>query len=327
MNKPTVNLTDRTESSVQNGSGRRTMILSAFLMGTLAIARGSSFLMSKQLLETMGPLTLLGIRFLIAFFLLFLIFLKKVLAAIQQDPRILAAALLLGTTYYLCMAAELFGLRMTTAATCSFLENSAIVMVPICEAFLLRRLPSPIIAGSAGITLAGIGLIVFRDGSSLHLGSGELLCIFAALLFTAALIQTDRLSKRHDPFALGILYVGVIGLFGMLSAFAAETPQLPRGGMQWSCILVLSLVCTCLGFTMQPVAQKHLRTETAGLIVALNPLTTAVLGWLLLHESLGIRGIFGAVLIITGILLPNLIPLKPSAPAKMTCFPASKSLY
>ena len=57
---------------------------------------------------------------------------------------------------------------------------------------------------------------------------------------------------------------------------------------------------------MQPVAQKPLSSETTGIICALNPLTTAVLGWLLLGESLGIAGIAGAVLILGGIVLPNL---------------------
>ena len=45
---------------------------------------------------------------------------------------------------------------------------------------------------------------------------------------------------------------------------------------------------------MQPVAQKPISSEPA------------ILGWLLLGEMLGASGILGAVLIISGILLPNL---------------------
>lgn len=300
----------------------RAVVLSALLMAALTIARGSSFLISKNLLTDMEPLTLLGTRFMLAFGILFLIFIKKVVSAIRRDPGLLTAALLLGGTYFICMAAELYGLRMTTAATCSFLENSAIVLVPVCEAFLLRRLPAPVIAASAGITLAGIGLIVFRGGGSLQLGPGEILCIIAALTFTAAIILTDRLSRKHDPFALGILYVGVIGLLGIVSALIVETPRLPRTGSQWIGILVLAVVCTCLGFTMQPVAQSHLSSETAGLIVALNPLTTAVLGWAILHESLGGQGIAGAVLIIAGILLPNLRSIRPDRSSRRILRPA-----
>lgn len=44
------------------------------LMISLVVARGVSFMFSKTLLVDMGPLTLLGIRFLLAFLVLFVVF-------------------------------------------------------------------------------------------------------------------------------------------------------------------------------------------------------------------------------------------------------------
>ena len=70
---------------------------------------------------------------------------------------------------------------------------------------------------------------------------------------------------------------------------------------------MLTVLCTCFGFAMQPVAQKPLRSETAGIICALNPLTTVVLEWTILGESPDAGGIIGAVLILIGILLPNIV--------------------
>ena len=234
----------------------------------------------------------------------------------RRDPGILGAALLLGGTYFVCMAAELIGLQYTTASTCSFLENSAIVIVPVLEAMLLRRFPKPVIAASTIITFIGIGLIVLRG--SAHTGSGagstgifngiglgEILCMVAALMYAAAIILTDRLSKKYEPMSLGILYVGFMGLMGLIASFIFETPHLPQTGGQWLALAALALLCTAFGFTMQPVAQKPLSSETTGIICALNPLTTAVLGWLLLGESLGASGIAGAILILAGIILPN----------------------
>ncbi|MBQ9014501.1 MAG: DMT family transporter [Firmicutes bacterium] len=302
------------------------------LMAALTIARGSSFLMSKQLLGSMEPLCLLGLRFLLAFLILFVLFFGKVCMSIRRDPGILGAALLLGGTYFVCMAAELIGLQYTTASTCSFLENSAIVIVPVLEAFLLRRLPRPVIAASTLITFIGIGLIVLRSGDTdaaaadavadaagtaaaggttgagalAGIGLGEILCMVAALMYAAAIIITDRLSKKYEPMSLGILYVGFMGAMGLITSFIFETPHLPQTGGQWLSLVALAVLCTAFGFTMQPVAQKPLSSETTGIICALNPLTTAVLGWLLLGENLGLAGIAGAALILGGIVLPNL---------------------
>lgn len=85
------------------------------LMTAIVIVRGSSFLFSKQLLDSMQPLNLLGIRFLLAFLILFLVFFKRVAANIRRDPGILPASLLLGGTYFLVIAAELCGLKYTTS--------------------------------------------------------------------------------------------------------------------------------------------------------------------------------------------------------------------
>ena len=293
------------------------------LMAGLTIARGSSFLMSKALLGSMEPLCLLGLRFLLAFLILFFLFFRKVVSVIRKDPRILGAALLLGGTYFICMAAELIGLQYTTASTCSFLENSAIVIVPVLEALLLRRFPKPVIAFSTIITFIGIGLIVLRGSIFGGIGIGEILCMVAALMYAAAIIITDRLSKKHEPMTLGILYVGFMGLMGMIASFIFEAPHLPQTGGQWLALVALAVLCTAFGFTMQPVAQKPLSSETTGIICALNPLTTAVLGWLLLGESLGTAGIAGAVLILGGIILPNVTSSAPSRsprrPSSLRC--------
>ena len=287
-----------------------------FIIAAMSIVRGSSFLFSKQLLGNIEPLNLLGIRFLLAFLILFIFFYKKVIENIKDNPHIVSVSFLLGGVYFLCMTAELIGLQYTTASICSFLENSAIVIVPVIEAILLRRFPSRVIAISTIITFIGIGFIVFGSGTASEdsgyngvfssLGIGEILCMVAALSYAAAIIITDRISKKYDPMTLGILYVGVMGFLGLFASFLFETPHLPTSGNEWLMLFVLVVVCSAFGFTMQPIAQKPLSSETTGIIIAINPLTTAILGWLFMGDNLGSIGVMGAVLIISGIILPNL---------------------
>ena len=188
------------------------------LMAAVAVARGSSFMFSKQLLDTMEPLNLLGVRSLLAFAVLMIFFGKRVVKAVKEEPGNLRAGALIGFTYFIVMVLELNGLKHTTTATASFIENSAVVLVPIAEAILLRRAPS-------GKTM-----------------------------------------------------------------------------------LMLAVVCSSFGFAMQPVAQRTISSETTGLMTAINPLTTATLGALILHEPFGILSIIGAICIIAAIIIHNLIP-------------------
>jgi drug/metabolite transporter (DMT)-like permease len=301
--------------SISNDRFKMSAGAACLLMAAITIARGTSFLMSKQLLGTMEPFNLLGVRFLMAFAILFILFAKRIVAVIRDDKGVVFAAALLGAAYFVCMAAELHGLKYTASSTCSFLENSAIVMVPVCEAIILRRMPARIIMTSAFVTMAGIGFIVL-GGDGMGIGKGELLCMLAALMYTAAIIITDRASKKHDPFTLGVLYVGFMGAAGLAASLLTESStHLPQTGGQWAYLLMLAVICSAFGFTMQPVAQKYISTETAGILIALNPLTSAVLGNIILGEAFGVKGLTGSVLIICGIMLPNIIARRNAAPA------------
>lgn len=62
------------------------------LMAALTIARGASFLLSKHLLGAMEPLNLLGLRFLMAFAILVLLFPRRVPEEIKNDPKIIGSS-------------------------------------------------------------------------------------------------------------------------------------------------------------------------------------------------------------------------------------------
>ena len=277
------------------------------LMISLVVARGVYFMLSKTLLVEMGPLTLLGIRFLLAFLVLFVVFFKRVITEIQKDKEILSASLALGAAYFTCMTCELIGLQYTSSSTCAFLENSAIVIVPILEAVLIRKFPSLKVILSCAITSIGIGMITLSGGIQ-SFGLGEFLCCIAAFAFASAIILNDRCTRRHDAFSIGIVHVGFIGIAALLAAFIFEAPHLPQTGTQWMMLLMLTLICTCLGFTLQPVAQKKISAQTAGVMFGLNPLTAAICGWIFMKEAMTPIGIIGGILIIIGIIATSLRP-------------------
>lgn len=287
------------------GITQLSMRSAVLLMAAVAVARGSSFMFSKQLLDTIEPLNLLGIRSLIAFAVLMLFFGKRVAVSVRNDPGNLSAGALIGFTYFIVMMLELNGLKHTTTATASFIENSAIVLVPLAESVIGHWGLSGKTLLCSGLGLAGIGFIAAR-GFSHGIGIGEVLCIIGAFAYTAAIIETDRKAKRYDPFVVGILYVGFMGIFGIAGSFITESPHLPQTAGQWGMLLMLAVVCSSFGFAMQPVAQRTLSSETTGLMTAINPLTTAVLGAVVLHERFGVSSAIGALLIITAIVLHNI---------------------
>lgn len=267
------------------------------LIGVI-IVRSTAFLFSKIALRTIEPFNLLGIRFLIAFLMLFFLFHKNMQSSTHCD--ILHGAVM-GLASFSVMAFEMFALRVTETSTVSFLENSAIILVPIIESILQHRKPAQSVMVCGALTFIGVGILATRNGGSL--GGGEGLCLCAAFMYAVSMILTGRFSNENDPLLLGIYQIGFIGLFALTASFLTETVRLPNSPAEWSCILILAAVCTCFGFTLQPVAQKYVSTEETAQFCAINPLSASLISCAVLKESFGFCGVIGAALILFGLIL------------------------
>ena len=269
------------------------------LLILVLVARSTSFVMSKVTMHAMDPFNLLGVRFLLAFLLLCIPFGKRL---VKIKKKTLLKGMLVGLAFFCVMTAELFTLRLTASSTSSFLENMAIVFVPIFEAVLLRRLPKASSIIGVVVAIIGIGFLTL-GGAGMTFGKGECLGVLSGILYAIAIITTDRLSHNDDSLLIGMVQVGTIGTLGMAASFLFEQPTLPQGQMSWLMIIYLAVVCTGFGFTLQPVAQSRLTAERAGLLTAVNPMSAAVMGSIFLKERLGVTGLIGAVLIISGIII------------------------
>jgi len=274
------------------------------LLAGVILSRATSFLFTKMTLQSLGVFNLLAVRFLLAFLLLSLLFAKRLRCL---SARTVLHGVLLGGVFFLVMTLELTALKTTDTSKVSFLENTAIIFVPLIESVLLRRFPRPVTMISVLSALCGVALLTLSDGV-FRFTPGELLPLFAAVLYAAAIILTDRFSHHDEALLLGIVQVGSLGLFALVASFMLESPRLPSSAVEWGSVLMLAVVCTGFGFTLQPVAQSHLDAERAGLFCALNPAFASVLGVVFLHEPVTHTGVLGAAFILLSLLIPHLVP-------------------
>lgn len=276
------------------------------LLAAVILTRSTGYLFSKAGIDSLGVFNLLAARFLLAFAMLAIIFFGKFKGVKPCD--ILRGAVL-GGVFALVMALELIALKTTDTSTASFLENTAIIFVPLIEAWLLRRAPERTALISAAAAVAGVALLTLGSGG-FGFTSGELYCLCAALLYALAIIITDRFSRRGNGLMIGVMQVGFIGIYALAASFIFEAPRLPSGGTEWGVILVLAIVCTCVGFTFQPVAQAHLSSECSGLFCALSPVFASLLGVVFLGEPVTLQGVFGSALILFSLYIPHIFARK-----------------
>ena len=106
------------------------------LLAAIIAARATSFMFSKILVDTMAPFNILAVRFLIAAGLLIVLFHRRLL---KLDRRTLGCGAAMGGAFFASMTLEMHALTGASSSTVSFLENTAIVLVPVAAALMARH--------------------------------------------------------------------------------------------------------------------------------------------------------------------------------------------
>ena len=147
------------------------------LLAGVIVARATSYLFSKLILEGMGMFNLLGVRFTLAFALLFMLFFSRLKA---MNRKTLVAGIIMGGMYFLVVASELSGLKRMSSGNASFLVNTAIVLVPLLQAILKKRFPEGKVILSVLFCIFGVGVLTL--GGGFGFGAGECWCLLAVTL-------------------------------------------------------------------------------------------------------------------------------------------------
>lgn len=272
------------------------------LLAAVICARATSFMFSKVLVGTLEPFNVLAVRFLVASLLLAILFWKRFRGI---GTSTVARGGAIGIAFFITMALEMYAMTGASSSTVSFLENMAIVLVPLATALLLRKLPPATVICSCVVAMAGVGLLTLGGASGLDTVPGILLGLGSGAGYTAAIMVTARLSREDDPLVLGVIQVATMGALSFLAMLFFESPALPATPLEWGSIAVLVVVCTGFGFTLQPVAQRYLSADRVGLFCALSPLVAAVLGVAFLAEPLTPLRLAGMALIAASMFVAN----------------------
>jgi drug/metabolite transporter (DMT)-like permease len=290
------------------------------LLVTVVAIWGATFVVVKDALTGVSPLLFNFIRMTLAFACLALFYRGHFG---RMDRRSLAAGAIVGLCLALGYQFQTVGLRLTTPSRSAFITGMVVVLVPMLSAIpALRprgiRTPRWNAWLGAAVAFAGIVLLTTPPnpgpGFSLafdfrSVGAGDLLTFGCALGFSLHVLALARLSPRIPFEQLAVLQIGFCAAF-----MAASMPLLEHPWIHWSARLVIALVITAVlatatAFAVQSWAQKFLPATHTALILALEPVFAWFTSFLFLGERLGRRGASGALLILAGVALTELIPM------------------
>jgi drug/metabolite transporter (DMT)-like permease len=295
------------------GPAPRSLRAHILLIAVVAIW-GSTFVVVKDALTGVSPLLFNFIRMTLAFACLALFYRGHFG---RMDRRSLTAGAIVGFCLAMGYQFQTAGLRLTTPSKSAFITGMVVVLVPMLSAIPALRPRGTHMPGwnawlGAIVAFAGIVLLTTPPGSALNfrsIGIGDMLTFGCALGFSLHVLALAHLSPRIPFEQLAVLQVGFCAAF-----MAATMPLLEHPWIHWSprlliALLVTAVLATATAFTVQSWAQKILPATHTALILALEPLFAWLSSFLFFGERLGRRGASGALLILTGIALTELIPM------------------
>ncbi len=281
---------------------RRTLALLEALLAT--VIWSSSFVVVKFGLETLGPLTIAGLRYSLGAIVLapFLLLKRGERKPIPKNlwPRL---ALIGISSYTIGNGALFWGLKYIPATTGSFLMGLIPLLVMIGGVIFLKEIPTK--WQGFGVFISLVGSVIFFSGG---LKAGETLGIAILALglvgFMAFSLLGRSIARERSLDTLVLTTVPLIigGLSTICIALVVEgIPQFTIRSL-WV-VAWLALVNTSLGYLLYNHALRELTALEMNMVMNLTPLFTAFISWILLGERLGLLQGLGLIVMIVGVIL------------------------
>jgi drug/metabolite transporter (DMT)-like permease len=301
------------------------MKLRAYLLMTFVVAVwGSTFVVIKGALADATPAAFNLARMTLAFLVL--------AVAYHRDWRgIQRWQVGIGAVVGLCLAAgyqfQTIGLVRTTPSKSAFITGLVVVLVPLFSAIPGLRPPgarAPRWNAFTGAGLAFVGILLLTappaaqsvdaggvagllpDLSSINVG--DLLTLGCSISFAFHCLALGHASPRIAFQPLALLQVGFCAVFMALSLPLTERPHIAWTPRIAVALAIAAVLATAAAFSIQSWAQSILPTTHTALIMTLEPVFAWITSFVFTGERLGMRPAVGALMILAGISLTELVP-------------------
>ncbi|WP_410983141.1 DMT family transporter [Bacillus cereus] len=284
-------------------------ILGAICLSLAASIWGGMYVVSKYVLDFIPPLTLVWLRFIIAFFVLYMILKiterknKKKIHIHKRDWFLFAWIGFIG--YFVSITCQFIGTKLSDAHTGSLVTAATpAFMVVFASLILKEKLTTRRILSTI---LATIGVIIVI-GWDIEVGSyfiGTIILVGAAITWALLSIYVKIASTRFSSLVI-TTYAIFFSLFFITPCMIWELQSSPIENLNVNIILgilYLGIISTAGAFFLWNKGLELMDASIGSLFFFFQPIVGSLLGWLLLNETLNRNFFIGGALIIFSVVI------------------------
>ncbi len=276
------------------------------LVGVM-FAWGANVPMLKFIGTHVPPVTVTGIRILMASLAVFLIlkFLKILRLPTKREWKyILVGSLTNVLLHHLFLN---LGLAVTSATSGGLILGMGPILTAISAAIFLKYFPSKLQWLGLLLGISGVTIAVLVGSTGLETNIGDLYIFISILSQVLSYMVVVKAARTLDPRVMTAYMMGV-GSIGLIITSLILEPGgmvefLDAPPMFWLIFLASGLISTALGHMIYNYAIGQAGATQSAIFMNLNPLFAMILSSIFLGEILTLRHIIGFLFIVAGVML------------------------
>ena len=286
---------------------------SNILLLITAIIWGFAFVAQRAGMEYLGPFLFNAIRFVLgsASLIPLLIYnkkrkFKKEKLLAFNNKHYVYGSIIMGIVLFIASTFQQMGIVYTDAGKAGFITGLYIILVPIFGLFVGQS-TSKVTWIGAVVAIAGLYFLSVTENFTIDIG--DFLVLISAIFWAVQILIVGFLSVRVDSIQLAFTQFLICSLLSFIAALFTEIINLTDIIDATIPILYAGLCSVGIAYTLQIVAQKTAHPANAAIIMSLESVFAVIGGWLVLSESIPLRGLFGCGLMLLGMIISQL-PIK-----------------
>ncbi|SHE75801.1 Uncharacterized membrane protein [Marinitoga hydrogenitolerans DSM 16785] len=258
-----------------------------------AVLMGSTFPIQKIGLANTNPLIYVTLRFLIATIISFFIFKRGKFFY----------SFILGLVLSIGYISQIIGIKYTTATKAGFITSQYIILIPLFSYLIDKEKINK---------YQGLGFLFSIIGSYLLSGGitgfnfGDFLMIICAISFALHIVLITRFSKKiNEDKLLTYQFLTVTIITFIISILFRVEYNVNL--ISFLTIIYSAIIGSVIVIFLQLKYQKNIGSNSTALLFLIQPVFSAFLSFIILHEQLSLNQIIGAIILLLSIIISSLL--------------------
>ncbi|MBV7273795.1 DMT family transporter [Clostridium sp. PL3] len=276
-----------------------------------ALIWGGMYVVSKYTLSFVSPITLLWMRYIIAFIVLFITLTisnskKGYKTAIKKKEWLLIVWIgFIG--YFVSICLQFIGIKLSDAHTGSLITASTPVFVILFAKFILGEVFTKKKIIALLLATSGVIVVIGLDSMMVKHFFGNIVLVGAAITWALLSIYVKVATKHLDSLT--------ITTYSIFFALIFTTPFMLYGHENITSIignrqlilgvLYIGVLSTAGAFFLWNKGIEMVDTGIGSLFLFFQPVTGAILGWIFLGERLNFGFFIGGFLIVIAVIMAS----------------------